>query len=202
MGGGCLLKAGSIRRRPVTDPPIVTFNVENEEDSDDSQITFTAQPPRTHTLTVESPAHTTYTIEENSFSNAVSPPLLDLKLRNLKRNDVMRKVNSSERLTRLKERIMSSPVRNNAGAEGVESEEWTPLVSGARSPQQPDLDLLPESKWGGGERRRSSSDLAAASEPFSMRVLSRGASDLSRLSRQDALDAPPPWQYDDPDSAV
>lgn len=183
-------------------------------------------------------------------STRTGSPVVDLKLRSLRRTaDILRKVSSAERLTRLKDKIMRgggsrdrSPPRDEPAASDDES---APLVSpplasppprpplgvecerereaGAsadpsprsdltelESPRPADFDLLPACK-GDAEResprprarRGSSASLADAVEPYNMRLLAHGTSDSCRaLWRQDALDAGPPWPWDEPDSAV
>lgn len=80
------------------------------------------------------------------------------------------------------------------------------------------LDLLPESKrdeprgggggggGGGGARvarEGSGGSLCNMVEPYNMRLLAHGTSEGARsLWRQDAVDAGPPWPWDEPDSPV
>ncbi|KAL0893988.1 hypothetical protein ABMA27_014062 [Loxostege sticticalis] len=275
-----LKSAGSFRaRRALADPPAVTFNVENEEDSDGGQITFSARPrpaaarraapaadppppppsrrarQRPSSLLVaddapDAPAALAARSRSVEDSTRTGSPVVDLKLRSLRRTaDILRKVSSAERLTRLKDKIMRgggsrdrSPPRDEPAASDDES---APLVSpplasppprpplgvecerereaGAsadpsprsdltelESPRPADFDLLPACK-GDAEResprprarRGSLASLADAVEPYNMRLLAHGTSDSCRaLWRQDALDAGPPWPWDEPDSAV
>ncbi|XP_026744972.1 kinase D-interacting substrate of 220 kDa B isoform X3 [Trichoplusia ni] len=278
-----ILKGGSFRRRPPGDPPAVTFNVENEDDSDDDgQITFSARPrggarappaPRSRPCSLlvpddapdDPPGAAALAARSRSVedSTKTGSPVVDLKLRGLRRTaDILRKVSSAERLTRLRDKIMSrggsrerSPVRDEAsddesaplvspvgapmavaaapaspgppseastlaGASSAGSAERTPTsaelsprsdVTELESPQSAGaaFDLLPGDKRAEGgararlERAPSSVSLGNMVEPYNMRLLARGTSDGARsLWRQDALDAGPPWPWDEPDSAV
>lgn len=268
-----LKSAGSFRsRRALADPPAVTFNVENEEDSDDGHITFSARPaarpppavatapspppprrPRSRPSSLlvardepDAPARLAARSRSVEDSTRTGSPVVDLKLRNLRRTaDILRKVSSAERLTRLKDKIMRgggsrerSPARDEPAPSDDES---APLVSpgGAsprplgvecgrsapgsaepsprsdltelESPRPADFDLLPAGKGGGGRdsprpraaRHDSGSSISNMVEPYNMRLLAHGTSDSCRaLWRQDALDAGPPWPWDEPDSAV
>uniref|UniRef100_A0A2A4JWT6 Uncharacterized protein n=1 Tax=Heliothis virescens TaxID=7102 RepID=A0A2A4JWT6_HELVI len=128
-----ILKGGSFRRRPPGDPPAVTFNVENEDDSDDDGQITAELSPRSDVTELESP--------------------------------------------------------RDVGAA---------------------FDLLPGDKGAGGEARGgrlrradSSGSLGNMVEPYNLRLLAHGTVDSARaLWRQDALDAGPPWPWDEPDSAV
>ncbi|XP_028161916.1 kinase D-interacting substrate of 220 kDa B isoform X2 [Ostrinia furnacalis] len=250
--------AGSFRRRALADPPAVTFSVENEHDSDDGHITFSARPPpaaprrarsRPRSLLVAAddapePAARSRSVEDSTRSGS---PVVDLKLRGLRRTaDVLRKVSSAERLARLKDKIMArdrSPARDEPAASDDES---APLVSPPRPPPPPplgvecerereqgassdpsprsdlteldsprgaDFDLLPAGKGAGPEvthahghghaRRDSGASLSNMVEPYNLRLLAHGTTDSGRaLWRQDALDAGPPWPWDEPDEAV
>ncbi|CAH2990633.1 unnamed protein product [Chilo suppressalis] len=168
--------AGSFRsRRALPDPPAVTFNVENEEDSDDGQITFSARPrPVAHyRAPVPTPTYAlnhnhNHTVDEEprrprsrpssllvadegdaparlaarsrsvEDSTRTGSPVVDLKLRNLRRTaDILRKVSSAERLSRFKDKIMSrdrSPTRSEAAGSDDES---APLVSPGAGPARP-----------------------------------------------------------------
>ncbi|XP_060800404.1 kinase D-interacting substrate of 220 kDa B [Amyelois transitella] len=224
-----ILKSGSVRRR---DPPAVTFNVENEEDSDDDgRLAFTARPgrrARPASLLGELPGAAPLSAEDPA----------DGKLRSLRRTtDMLRKVSSAERLTRLKDKMLSrdrTPPRSDPS-----DDESAPLVSppgapgrAASSPASPgearvrvdasggsgsprsdvtelespraaDFDLLPAGKRGAGLARHDSGGSLAMAEPYTLRLLTHGTSDAGRaLWRQDALDAGPPWPWDEPDSAV
>lgn len=76
------------------------------------------------------------------------------------------------------------------------------------------LDLLPEGKGeearrggggggGGAAREGSGASLCNMVEPYNMRLVAHGASEGARgLWRQDAVDAGPPWPWDEPDSPV
>ncbi|KAJ8722652.1 hypothetical protein PYW07_003832 [Mythimna separata] len=294
-----LKSAGSFRqRRPHGDPPAVTFNVENEQDSDDDgQITFSARPR--HTTRVQDERHASRAHDER-YSRAhderqservhderraarpprerpssllVAPedapdaaglqtrslsvddtkcggsPIVDLKLRGLRRTaEILRKVSSAERLTRLRDKIMSrgggsrerSPARDEpsddesaplvspgetapaaAGSPGPPSEastlagaaggsaELSPRsdVTELESPRDMGsaLDLLPLDKGGARAVGRVDSDASLGNmvEPYNLRLLAHGTVDSGRaLWRQDALDAGPPWPWDEPDSAV
>lgn len=149
---------GSFRRRG--EPPAVTFNVENERDSDDDgQITFSARPrasahyraspipspPRSRpsSLLVASEdaldasrlaAHSR-SVEDSSRAGAGGSPIVDLKLRGLRKTAaILRKVSSAERLTRLKDKIMrggGSRERSPARDEPFSDDESQPLVSPA-----------------------------------------------------------------------
>ncbi|XP_028037940.1 kinase D-interacting substrate of 220 kDa B isoform X4 [Bombyx mandarina] len=151
-----ILKGGSVRRR---DPPAVTFNFENEEESDDDgQITFSARPrpsalyrprpaprpssPRSRPSSllvanedsVDSArlAARSRSVEDSSRAPSLDQPL-DLKLRSLRKTaEILRKVSSAERLTRLRDKIISrngsrdrSPPREYATSD----DESAPLVS-------------------------------------------------------------------------
>ncbi|XP_068629361.1 kinase D-interacting substrate of 220 kDa B [Battus philenor] len=159
-----ILKGGSFRTRRHVDPPAVTFNVENEEDSDDGQITFSARPrPAVHYRAAAPPpplaqdnsrvplsrpssllvsgedvrelddrlATRSRSVEDSTKTGS---PIVDLKLRSLKRTaEILKKVGSAERLTRFKDKIMSrgngsrerSPPRDEPGSD----DESAPLVS-------------------------------------------------------------------------
>ncbi|GBP85350.1 Kinase D-interacting substrate of 220 kDa B [Eumeta japonica] len=320
-----ILKGGSFRRRApaLPDPPAVTFNVENEEDSDDGHITFSARPclraPSARPLAVtvqyaapvprpvvrsrpssllvtyddagelseNGPLATRSRSVEDSIKNS---PAVDFKLRNIRKTaDILKKVGSAERLTKLKEKIMSvgtgSRDRSPAREDTISDDESAPLVSpGIISPmnitggpaadapcltvrsmsslhsksaqnsptkkitilgiecREPslqdctqstefsprseisqldspretllDFDILPEAKTGSnsGEsqshrndiiREESQESMSNMIEPYNMRLLAHGTSETGRaLWRQDAIDAGPPWPWDDPDSAV
>lgn len=147
-----LKSGGSFRRR--LDPPAVTFNVENERDSDDEgQITFSAHPRGAHyraspapspprsrpsSLLVEDTVDSARLSHARSVEDSRIPsgsPIVDLKLRGLRKTAaILRKVSSAERLTRLKDKIMRgggsrerSPVRDDTFSD----DESQPLVSPA-----------------------------------------------------------------------
>ncbi|CAH2073754.1 unnamed protein product, partial [Iphiclides podalirius] len=153
-----ILKGGSFRARRHAEAPAVTFNVENEEDSDEGQITFSARPrpavqyraqaheppraPRTRPSSLlvageEAPeAEERLSARSRSVedSTKTDSPIVDLKLRSLKRTaEILKKVGSAEGLTRLKDKIMSrgngsrerSPPRDEPGSD----DESAPLVS-------------------------------------------------------------------------
>ncbi|CAG9783821.1 unnamed protein product [Diatraea saccharalis] len=157
-----LKSAGSFRsRRALAEPPAVTFNVENEQESDDDgQITFSARPrPAVHyrappapalSMTVDEPrrprsrpSSLLMTEEEEPArlaarsrsvedSTRTGSPVVDLKLRNLRRTaDILRKVSSAERLSRLKDKIMSrgSGSRERSPEAVASDDESAPLVS-------------------------------------------------------------------------
>ncbi|XP_039746756.1 kinase D-interacting substrate of 220 kDa B isoform X3 [Pararge aegeria] len=129
--------------------PSVSFNVENEQD-DDGHITFTARPrarravarPRPSSLrladdTPDAADHAprlaarSLSVEDSTRNGS---PILDLKLRNLRRTaDILRKVGSTERLTRFKDKIMSrgpgSRERSPTRDETASDDESVPLVS-------------------------------------------------------------------------
>ncbi|XP_075969674.1 ankyrin repeat-rich membrane spanning isoform X2 [Anticarsia gemmatalis] len=140
---------GSFRSRRVPgDPPAVTFNVENEEDSDsDGQITFSARPraaapaaPRSRPSSLlvapeDAPDAAPLATRSRSVedSTRTGSPIVDLKLRGLRRTaEILRKVSSAERLSRLRDKIMSrgggsrerSPPRDEPS-----DDESAPLVS-------------------------------------------------------------------------
>ncbi|KAM3963044.1 LOW QUALITY PROTEIN: ankyrin repeat-rich membrane spanning [Aphomia sociella] len=284
-----ILKGGGQRPRRVADPPAVTFNVENEDDSDDGHITFSARPRRSRPSSLLVAADDlldagrlsarSLSVEDSTRTGS---PVVDLKLRNLRRTaEILRKVSSAERLTRLKDKIMSrgsgsrdrSPPRDELGGSDDES---APLVSSSEqsraaagsSPESSptaapsihspstlasptatkpigvdcrhrslqdvtassdfsprsdvteldsprdgatDFDLLPPSKTNDDRaaprnhmaRQDSEASVSNMIEPYNMRLLAHGASENCRpLWRQDALDAGPPWPWDEPDSAV
>ncbi|CAG4989245.1 unnamed protein product [Parnassius apollo] len=149
-----ILKSSSFRTRRHADPPAVTFNVENEEDSDDGQITFSApprpavhyrahahEPPRSRPSSLlvagdephEADDRLTTRSRSVDDSTKTGSPIVDLKLRSLKRTaEILKKVGSAERLTRFKDKLMSrgngsrerSPSREDAGSD----DESAPLV--------------------------------------------------------------------------
>ncbi|XP_045485895.1 kinase D-interacting substrate of 220 kDa B isoform X1 [Pieris rapae] len=136
----------SFRSRRDRDPPAVTFKVENEEDSDDGHITFTARPRPTERPARSRPSSLLVADDSSEpgdrlaarsksveDSTRTGSPVVDLKLRNLRRTaDILRKVGSAERLTRLREKFFSlnsgsrerSPTR-----EEPSDDESVPLVS-------------------------------------------------------------------------
>lgn len=135
---------GSLRRRPPGDPPAVTFNVENEEDSDDGQITFSARPrpgaprsrPSSLLVAPEDAPDARLAVRSKSVedSTGTDSPVVDPKLRSLRRTaEILRKVSSAERLTRLRDKIMrgsGSRERSPAREEGSDDES-APLVASA-----------------------------------------------------------------------
>ncbi|XP_050680910.1 uncharacterized protein LOC126976568 [Leptidea sinapis] len=112
-------KGGSLRaRRFAHDPPVVTFKVENEEDSDEGHITFSAPArsrraasrPSSLLLADDAPDLADLSSRSKSVEDSIrnSSPVVDLKLRNLRRTaDMIRKVGSAERLSRFKDKILS-----------------------------------------------------------------------------------------------
>ncbi|XP_049867259.1 kinase D-interacting substrate of 220 kDa B isoform X3 [Pectinophora gossypiella] len=287
---------GSFRARRVAgDPPAVTFNVENEEDSDDDgHITFSARPRPAPAVHYRAPpaarAHPPpprdrpssllvapddapdcrLSVRSKSVedSTKTGSPIIDLKLKNLRKTaEILKKVSSAERLSRLKDKIMRgggsrdrSPAREESSDDesaplvsapagsagrgggssppdaaprsppgerahelGIEcgdrslqdittSTDFSPRsdLTDLESPRAADFDLLPERKneeereTGHVRMERVESDASVSNmvEPYNMRLLSRGASDARSLWRQDALDAGPPWPWEEPDSAV
>ncbi|KAH9643363.1 hypothetical protein HF086_008850 [Spodoptera exigua] len=271
---------GSFRARRVTgEPPAVTFNVEHEDDSDsDGQITFSARPriarfddvprraapaPRSRpssllvapedAVDVASLAARSLSVEDSTRTGS---PIVDLKLRGLRRTaEILRKVSSAERLSRLRDKIMSrgggsrerSPARDEpsddesaplvspgcvpvpipaaVGSPGPPSEASTLAgaadngsaslsprsdVTELESPRDVGaaFDLLPGDKRADDRATRpaarldhagSSASLGDMVEPYNMRLLGEAG---RGLWRQDALDAGPPWPWDEPDSAV
>ncbi|CAK1545285.1 unnamed protein product [Leptosia nina] len=153
--------AGSFRTRRAHDLPAVTFKVENEEDSDEGHITFTARPRKVEAAGRSRPSSLLVSDDVSEASDRLSTrsrsvedstrtgsPVIDLKLRNLRRTaDILRKVGSAERLSRLKDKFFSlnsgsrerSPPR-----EEPSDEESVPLVSSptvsATSPQTDNAD--------------------------------------------------------------
>ncbi|XP_037295400.1 kinase D-interacting substrate of 220 kDa B isoform X3 [Manduca sexta] len=141
-----LKRGGSFRtRRALPDPPAVTFSVENEDDSDDGQITFSARPrpvavyrSRPSSLLVapeEAPTAAPLSVRSRSVEDSAVPfePAVDPKLRGLRRTaEILRKVSSAERLSRLRE-IMSrgsgSRERTPPRSEVQSDDESAPLVS-------------------------------------------------------------------------
>ncbi|CAB3242342.1 unnamed protein product [Arctia plantaginis] len=140
---------GSFRSRRATgDPPAVTFNVENEQDSDDDgHITFSAAPRRSRPSSLlvapeDAPVIPPLSARSHSVEDSTrsTSPILDIKLRGLRRTaEILRKVSSAERLTRLRDKIMSrgggsrerSPPRDEPS-----DDESVPLVSppGTKAP--------------------------------------------------------------------
>lgn len=136
---------GSFRSRRA---PAVTFNVENEQESDDDgHITFSAPTRRERPSSLlvapdDAPVvpplgARSLSVEDSTRSTS---PILDLKLRGLRRTaEILRKVSSAERLTRLRDKIMArgggsrerSPPRDEPS-----DDESAPLVSppGAKAP--------------------------------------------------------------------
>lgn len=223
--------SGSVRRRQQQTPapapalpPAVTFNVECEGSDDEGQITFSARgrAPRPASLTVQRasppPAARSLSAEDPTRAAAASP------LRVNKSAGALRSIGSAERLSRLKDKLVS---RGGGGSderspERFSDDESAPLVAGARdrwreplasaelSPRSDStgdgsaFDLLPDDKGargaargGGGGLARADSDSSLGNmvEPYNLRLLA------ARLWRQDALDAPP-WPGPDTDSAV
>ncbi|CAG4911279.1 unnamed protein product [Colias eurytheme] len=144
VGGASPRAPASLRLRRAPDAPAVTFKVENEEDSDDSQITFTAPvraPPaarsRPASLLVADDAPDARLADRCRSvddSTRTGSPVVDLKLRNLRRPaDLLRKVGSAERLTRFKDKIFSlnsgSRERSPPREEPPSDDESVPLVS-------------------------------------------------------------------------
>ncbi|XP_045785394.1 kinase D-interacting substrate of 220 kDa B isoform X2 [Maniola jurtina] len=122
--------------------PAVCFSVENEED-DDGHITFTARPrarraaararPSSLRLPDDAPRPPARSLSVDD-STRTGSPVLDLKLRNLRRTaDILRKVGSAERLARIKDKIMSrapgSRDRSPPRDETASDDESAPLVS-------------------------------------------------------------------------
>ncbi|XP_034840584.2 kinase D-interacting substrate of 220 kDa B isoform X3 [Maniola hyperantus] len=126
--------------------PAVCFSVENEED-DDGHITFTARPrarraaararpsslrlPDDAPDAARRPPARSLSVEDSTRTGS---PVLDLKLRNLRRTaDILRKVGSAERLARFKDKIMSrgpgSRDRSPPRDETASDDESAPLVS-------------------------------------------------------------------------
>ncbi|XP_047987988.1 kinase D-interacting substrate of 220 kDa B isoform X1 [Leguminivora glycinivorella] len=104
--------ASSLRAKDRRAPPNVTFNVENEDDSDDGRpITFSARP------------------QDRPVSLPLDRPARDPRLGGLRKTaDILKKVGSAEKLTRLKDKIMSrerSPARDEPGSD----DESAPLVA-------------------------------------------------------------------------
>lgn len=142
-----LKRGGSFRtRRTPAEPPNVTFNVENEEDSDDSQITFSARPragaaPRSRPsslLVALEDVPDTPSLSARSLSvedsTKTGSPAIDLKLRSLRKTAaILRKVSSAEKLSRLKDKIMArgsgSRERSPPRDDPVSDDESAPLVS-------------------------------------------------------------------------
>lgn len=163
-----ILKSGGAFR--ARHPPAVTFNVENEEESDDDgQITFSARPHRVQTAhyrapqpavsssprgepsvlrsrpssllvaAEDAPDSLNLNVRSKSVedSTKTDSPVVDLKRKNLRKTaEILRKVSSAERLTRLKDKIMrassGSRDRSPAREEGSDDES-APLVASAQS---------------------------------------------------------------------
>lgn len=162
-----ILKSGGAFR--ARHPPAVTFNVENEEDSDDEgQITFSVRPHRTQTAHYRAPqpvlssaprgeptalrsrpssllvasedapdSHLYVRSKSVEDSTKTGSPVVDLKRKNLRKTaEILRKVSSAERLSRLKDKIMrgssGSRDRSPAREEGSDDES-APLVASAPS---------------------------------------------------------------------
>lgn len=252
---------GSFRRRAADrdrDPPAVTFNVENEHDSDDDgQITFSARPrPAAHYRAPAAPpppeaprsrpssllmageeppdarlAARSRSVEDSSRAGASGSPVVDLKLRGLRKTAaILRKVSSAERLTRLKDKIMrggGSRERSPARDEAPSDDESAPLVAGAGGAPPPlgvsvsleagSADPSPRSDLTSLESPRSPDPLHAPGAPGGERCDSLGSlcnmvepynlrllapGPERALWRQDALDPGPPWPWDEPDSPV
>lgn len=165
-----ILKGGSFKRREAVadrDPPAVTFNVENENSSDEEgQITFSVRPrPAVHYRPPAAPpascsapppaeprsrpssllmagddtpdarlAARSRSVEDSSRAGVGGSPVIDLKLRGLRKTAaILRKVSSAERLTRFKDKILSrssgSRDRSPAREDAFSDDESVPLVS-------------------------------------------------------------------------
>ncbi|XP_026329834.1 kinase D-interacting substrate of 220 kDa B isoform X4 [Hyposmocoma kahamanoa] len=162
-----ILKSGSAFR--ARHPPAVTFNVENEEDSDDEgQITFSVRPHPAQTAHYRAPQPALSTAPRNELptsrsrpssllvasedtpdshlyvrsmsvedSTKTDSPIVDLKRKNLRKTaELLRKVSSAERLSRLKDKIIrgssGSRDRSPAREEGSDDES-VPLVASVPS---------------------------------------------------------------------
>lgn len=146
-----LKPVGSFRTR--RDPPAVTFNVENEEDSDDGQITFSARPrpaaprrpppaprsrPSSLLVAPDDAPDARLTVRSKSVedSSKTGSPIVDLKLKSLRKTaEILKKVSSAERLSRLKDKIMrTSGSRDRSPAREESDDESAPLVAVASAP--------------------------------------------------------------------
>lgn len=198
-----ILKSGGAFR--ARHPPAVTFNVENEENSDDDgQITFSARPHRVQTAHYRAPQPTlpssargeppalrprpssllvaaedaadsqlyvrSKSVEDSTKSGS---PVVDLKR---KTAEILRKVSSAERLSRLKDKIMrgssGSRDRSPAREEGSDDES-APLVASAPS--------SPAANLSGG----SGSSVASQSPPprtLGVEIGDRSLQDMSATS--------------------
>lgn len=161
-----LKSGGNFRARH---PPAVTFNVENEENSDDDgQITFSARPHRAQTAHYRPPqptvsasprgeppavrtrpssllvaaedapdSHLHVRSKSVEDSTKTGSPVVDLRRKNLRKTaEILRKVSSAERLSRLKDKIMrgSSGSRDRSPArEEASDDESAPLVASVPS---------------------------------------------------------------------
>ncbi|XP_052757357.1 kinase D-interacting substrate of 220 kDa B isoform X4 [Galleria mellonella] len=187
---------GSLRVRRAADPPAVTFNVENEEDSDDGHITFSARPARSRpsSLLVADDALDAGRLSTRSRSvedsTRTGSPVVDLKLRNLRRTaEILRKVSSAERLTRLKDKILArgsgsrerSPPRDEAAASDDES---APLVSSSEQSHAA-AGSSPETSPTAAPSARSPSTMASpstASRPIDVDCGNRSLQDVTASS--------------------
>ncbi|XP_013180376.1 PREDICTED: kinase D-interacting substrate of 220 kDa isoform X4 [Papilio xuthus] len=189
-----ILKGGSFRTRRHADPPAVTFNVENEEDSDDGQITFSARPrPAVHYRASPAPPPAATRSRPSSLlvsgedvrelddrlaarsrsvedSTNTGSPIVDLKLRSLKRTaEILKKVGSAERLTRFKDKIMSrgngSRERSPPREETASDDESAPLVSSPAAPPPPPRDISASSTSNSSPLASSSQSRACPTSP-------------------------------------
>ncbi|XP_072943714.1 uncharacterized protein Arms isoform X2 [Epargyreus clarus] len=176
--------AARARRAP---PPAVSFSVENEEDSDDGHITFSARPrpaaapprpdrpARPRSLLVAPDAAPPPAARSRSADDAARAPepAVDLKLRTLRRTaDVLRKVGSAERLARLKDKIVSrgggSRERSPSRDEPASDDESAPLVSSAAGSPSPPGARRPAAagdEGEGGADRSPRSDVTELESP-------------------------------------
>lgn len=160
-----LKSGGSFRSRH---PPAVTFNVENEEESEDEgQITFSARPHRTQSAHYRAPQtalpptphggalrsrpssllvagddapDSRLSVRSKSVedSTKTGSPVVDLKKNLRKTAEILRKVSSAERLSRLKDKIMrgssGSRDRSPTREEGSDDESAPLVASTLNSP--------------------------------------------------------------------
>lgn len=135
-------KGGSGRTR--RDPPAVTFIVENDDDDDDGQITFSTSsrplPPRSRPSSLlvtydDVPGDGPISGRSKSVedSSGTDSPIFELKLKGLKRTtDILKKVSSADKLSRLKELLSrggSGSRERSPARDDVSDDESVPLVS-------------------------------------------------------------------------
>lgn len=185
--------------------------MENEQDSDDDgQITFSVRPRHTTRVQDERRAAPAPRSRPSSLlvedapaaglqarslsvddSKCTGSPVVDIKLRGLRRTaEILRKVSSAERLTRLRDKIMSrgSGSRERSPARDEPSDdESAPLVSPTGAPGQ----LSPAPLGSPGQLAPASlSSPGPTSEASTVAGATCGSADLSPRSDVTELESP------------